>query len=413
MADAAPLILVVDDEESYRDALTVALEREGFRVEVAADGQEAIDQFDATSPSLVLLDVMLPRISGVDVCRDLRSRSRVPIIMVTARSNEIDAVVGLEVGADDYVSKPFRLRELIARVRAALRRSVDEEPAGITNHEVLEIGDVRLDAGRHEVFVRGDPVPLPLKEFELLELLLANAGTGPDPRRPHRPDLGAELLRRHQDARRARQAPAGQGRGGPLEPDARRHHPGRRLPLREAHPRRHWLAGGYCVHDRAPVGEGRDVPARHLGVVVGAAQREDGVEPRLGVEAGSLGVVESAALDLERVDAPGAQPGRVVAVDGDEVALGLVVLADEPRDPFAQQVGHRRGAGAGVRAGTARPQHGAHVVHEPGDLELLVVRRDAGEERRALQAVREQVDDPRRRWRRRRTRARRAASRRP
>jgi two-component system response regulator RegX3 len=175
-ADTAPLILVVDDEESYRDALTVALEREGFRVEVAADGQEAIDQFDATTPSLVLLDVMLPRISGVDVCRDLRSRSRVPIIMVTARSNEIDAVVGLEVGADDYVSKPFRLRELIARVRAALRRSADEEPASITSQEVLEIGDVRLDAARHEVFVRGDAVPLPLKEFELLELLLANAG---------------------------------------------------------------------------------------------------------------------------------------------------------------------------------------------------------------------------------------------
>jgi two-component system, OmpR family, response regulator RegX3 len=176
MAEAAPLILVVDDEESYRDALTVALEREGFRVAVAADGQEALDQFNATNPSLVLLDVMLPRISGVDVCRDLRSRSRVPIIMVTARSNEIDAVVGLEVGADDYVSKPFRLRELIARVRASLRRSADEEPAGMANQEVLEIGDVRLDAARHEVFVRGDPVPLPLKEFELLELLLANAG---------------------------------------------------------------------------------------------------------------------------------------------------------------------------------------------------------------------------------------------
>jgi two-component system response regulator RegX3 len=176
MAEASPLILVVDDEESYRDALTVSLEREGFRVEVAADGQEALDQFEATQPSLVLLDVMLPRISGVDVCRELRSRSRVPIIMVTARGSEIDAVVGLEVGADDYVSKPFRLRELIARVRAALRRSVDEEPTSLANQEVLEIGDVRLDAARHEVFVRGDPVALPLKEFELLELLLANAG---------------------------------------------------------------------------------------------------------------------------------------------------------------------------------------------------------------------------------------------
>jgi two-component system, OmpR family, response regulator RegX3 len=176
MIEEAPLILVVDDEESYRDALTVALEREGFRVEVAADGQEALDQFESTRPSLILLDVMLPRISGVDVCRELRTRSRVPIIMVTARSNEIDAVVGLEVGADDYVSKPFRLRELIARVRAALRRRSDEDQVDIANQEVLEVGDVRLDAGRHEVFVRGDAVALPLKEFELLELLLANAG---------------------------------------------------------------------------------------------------------------------------------------------------------------------------------------------------------------------------------------------
>jgi two-component system response regulator RegX3 len=172
----APLILVVDDEESYRDALSVALEREGFRVALAADGQEALDQYEATRPSLVLLDVMLPRISGVDVCRELRSRSRVPIIMVTARSAEIDAVVGLEVGADDYVSKPFRLRELIARVRAALRRSSEGETLDEATDEVLEVGDVRLDAGRHEVFVRGDPVALPLKEFELLELLLANAG---------------------------------------------------------------------------------------------------------------------------------------------------------------------------------------------------------------------------------------------
>ncbi len=121
MSDA-PLILVVDDEQSYRDALRVALEREGFRVEVAADGVEAIERFDAVRPALVLLDVMLPRISGIDVCRELRSRSQVPIIMVTARNAEIDAVVGLEVGADDYVTKPFRLRELVARVRASLRR---------------------------------------------------------------------------------------------------------------------------------------------------------------------------------------------------------------------------------------------------------------------------------------------------
>jgi len=171
----APLILVVDDEQSYRDALRVALEREGFRVDVAADGAEAIARFDAARPALVLLDVMLPKISGIDVCRELRARSRVPIIMVTARNAEIDAVVGLEVGADDYVTKPFRLRELIARVRASLRRvpAADDEDHGL---DVLEIDDVRLDAGRHEVYVRGNPVALPLKEFELLELLMSNAG---------------------------------------------------------------------------------------------------------------------------------------------------------------------------------------------------------------------------------------------
>ncbi len=172
----APLILVVDDEQSYRDALRIALEREGFRVEVAADGAEAIARFDAVRPALVLLDVMLPRISGVDVCREIRTRSQVPIIMVTARNAEIDAVVGLEVGADDYVTKPFRLRELVARVRAALRRGRGEDAGVAQPDEVLEIGDVRLDAARHEVAVRGERVALPLKEFELLELLLANAG---------------------------------------------------------------------------------------------------------------------------------------------------------------------------------------------------------------------------------------------
>jgi two-component system response regulator RegX3 len=174
----APVILVVDDEQSYRDALAVALEREGFRVELAADGVEAIERFESTHPSLVLLDVMLPRVSGVDVCREIRTRSQVPIIMVTARNAEIDAVVGLEVGADDYVTKPFRLRELIARVRAAMRRSPVAAVAASSgsDDDVLEVGDVRLDSARHEVFVRGDAVSLPLKEFELLELLLANAG---------------------------------------------------------------------------------------------------------------------------------------------------------------------------------------------------------------------------------------------
>ena len=170
-----PLILVVDDEESYREALSVALRREGFAVETASDGTDAIAQFDAMSPDLVLLDVMLPKMSGIDVCREIRSRSGVPIIMVTARAGEIDAVVGLEMGADDYIAKPFRLRELIARVRAALRRAPDQgsdAPLG----DVLEVGSVRLDLARHEAFVDDEQVALPRKEFELLELLLANAG---------------------------------------------------------------------------------------------------------------------------------------------------------------------------------------------------------------------------------------------
>ncbi len=174
MADP-PTILVVDDEQSYRDALSVALEREGFIVETAADGAEAIQRFESSRPALVLLDVMLPQMSGVDVCRELRTRSQVPIIMVTARNAEIDAVVGLEVGADDYVTKPFRLRELVARVRAALRRA-PSNGSDTPSVDVLDVGDVRLDVARHEVFVRDTLVALPLKEFELLELLLLNAG---------------------------------------------------------------------------------------------------------------------------------------------------------------------------------------------------------------------------------------------
>jgi two-component system, OmpR family, response regulator RegX3 len=173
MADP-PTILVVDDEQSYRDALAVSLRREGFLVQVAADGIEALDRYDTYRPALVLLDVMLPRMSGIDVCRELRAKSRVPIIMLTARDAEIDTVVGLEVGADDYVTKPFRLRELVARIRAALRRAPGEEED--TNAEVVEVADVRLDPIRHEVSVRGEPVQLALKEFDLLELLLVNAG---------------------------------------------------------------------------------------------------------------------------------------------------------------------------------------------------------------------------------------------
>jgi len=175
MAELQATVLIVEDEESFVEALVVGLKREGFLVKVARDGAEALAMFDVVHPDLVLLDVMLPKVSGIDVCRQMRARSRVPIIMVTAKGSEIDTVVGLEVGADDYVSKPYRLRELVARMRAVLRRAPrsDEEAA---SGEAIEVGDVRLDPERHEVFVRGEPVSLPLKEFELLEILLANAG---------------------------------------------------------------------------------------------------------------------------------------------------------------------------------------------------------------------------------------------
>ena len=169
MADP-PLILVVDDEQSYRDALSVALQREGFLVETAADGPEAIARFDANKPALVLLDVMLPKISGVDVCRDLRARSRVPIIMVTARNSEIDAVVGLEVGADDYVSKPFRMEEVLARVRALIRRASGQTATA------LRSGGIVLDPRTATVTRDGLPVRLTSHEYRVLAYLMQHGG---------------------------------------------------------------------------------------------------------------------------------------------------------------------------------------------------------------------------------------------
>ena len=177
MTQPETTILVVEDEEAFIEALTVGLKREGFRVQVARDGAEALEQFDSVDPDLVLLDVMLPKISGIDVCREIRKKSKVPIIMVTAKGSEIDTVVGLEVGADDYVSKPYRLRELVARMRAVLRRApADAVPAPVGGGDRLQVGDVALDPERHEVVIRGEDVSLPLKEFELLCLLLENAG---------------------------------------------------------------------------------------------------------------------------------------------------------------------------------------------------------------------------------------------
>lgn len=173
---ANPTVLVVEDEEAFIDALSVGLRREGFEVEVARDGAEALDRFDDVRPDLVLLDVMLPTVSGLDVCREMRQRSDVPIIMVTAKTAEIDTVVGLEVGADDYVTKPYRLRELVARMRAVLRRQPRQADSVLESRDVLRIEGVELDPDSHEVRVDGQLVPLPLKEFELLALLMENAG---------------------------------------------------------------------------------------------------------------------------------------------------------------------------------------------------------------------------------------------
>lgn len=171
-------ILVVEDEEAFVDALQVGLTREGFTVDLARDGAEALRRFEETEPDLVLLDVMLPTLSGIDVCRELRSRSDVPIIMVTAKASEIDTVVGLEVGADDYVTKPYRLRELVARMRAVLRRRGTRATGGPgdVSPGLLSEGEVELDVDSHEVHVRGEPVSLPLKEFELLSFLMENTG---------------------------------------------------------------------------------------------------------------------------------------------------------------------------------------------------------------------------------------------
>lgn len=170
-------ILLVEDEESFIDALTIGLKKEGFRVEVARDGMEALTKFDSVRPDLVLLDVMLPKISGIDVCRQLRKKSQVPIIMVTAKGAEIDTVVGLEVGADDYITKPYRMRELVARMRAVLRRySDDSNNSSDLDSGAMEVGTIALDPDQHRVLVHGQEVTMPLKEFELLHILMANAG---------------------------------------------------------------------------------------------------------------------------------------------------------------------------------------------------------------------------------------------
>ena len=165
-------ILIIEDEDSYRDATSFMLRKEGFDVVTAADGAEGLAEFDKNGADLVLLDLMMPGIPGVEVCRQLRARGNVAIVMVTARDSEVDKVVGLELGADDYVTKPFSHRELVARIRAVLRRGQDQ----VLLPEVVEVDGVRIDVERHQVTVGGQDVRFALREFELLELLLRNAG---------------------------------------------------------------------------------------------------------------------------------------------------------------------------------------------------------------------------------------------
>jgi len=167
-------ILIVEDEPALAESVQYSLSREGFDVEVASDGEKALERFRTSSPDLVVLDLMLPRLSGLDVCRIVRGESSVPIVIVTAKDGEADKVAGLELGADDYVTKPFSMRELISRVRALLRRAgMAAQPEPL---EVLRGGPVELDVGRHEVRVGGEPMSLPPKEFELLEAFLRRKG---------------------------------------------------------------------------------------------------------------------------------------------------------------------------------------------------------------------------------------------
>ena len=166
-------VLVVEDEDSFSDALSFMLRKEGYEVFVASDGNAALSEYEKHGPDLILLDLMLPGISGTEVCRSIRAKSSVPIIMLTAKDGEVDKVVGLELGADDYVTKPFSSRELLARIRAVLRRHGDHEellPA------TVEVGGVRIDVERHVVSVRGKNITMPLKEFDLLEFLVRNSG---------------------------------------------------------------------------------------------------------------------------------------------------------------------------------------------------------------------------------------------
>jgi two-component system response regulator RegX3 len=168
-------VLIVEDEISFSDALAYLLKKESYDVQVAVNGKDAIDLFNSFSPDLILLDLMIPEVSGTEVCRVIRSTSQVPIIMLTAKDAEIDKVVGLELGADDYVTKPYSSRELIARIKAVMRRGISDD-GSMQDQDLMEVGPVKLNIGKHQVSVNGTPVSLPLKEFELLEFLMRNSG---------------------------------------------------------------------------------------------------------------------------------------------------------------------------------------------------------------------------------------------
>lgn len=169
-------ILIVEDEVSFSEALSFLLGKEGYDVEIAENGRIALETFKKSSFDLILLDLMIPEISGIDVCRSIRTTSAVPIIMLTAKDSEIDKVVGLELGADDYVTKPYSARELVARIKAVLRRGAIDEVTNSPESGVFSVGDIRMDIERHLVTVKGNAISLPLKEFELLEFLLRNEG---------------------------------------------------------------------------------------------------------------------------------------------------------------------------------------------------------------------------------------------
>ena len=204
-------VLIVEDEESLADPLAFLLRKEGFEATVVTDGPSALAEFERAGADIVLLDLMLPGMSGTDVCKQLRSRSSVPVIMVTARDSEIDKVVGLELGADDYVTKPYSARELIARIRAVLRRGVDNDDAGIGDG-VLEAGPVRMDVERHIVSVNGAVDHVAAQGVRPARVPDAQQWPGAHPRAVDRPGVGCRLRRRHEDPRRSRQAAAQQDR---------------------------------------------------------------------------------------------------------------------------------------------------------------------------------------------------------